>query len=201
MGTELFDFDKTLTYRDTTLPLFCYQQTRWRRGVMVVVYYGLAVLVKGGLLKTAELKRLMLQLFYGRWEQLRWEAHCATFAHSIRTNQLYAQTLWEEDQKWVVSASFEAVLRPLFPKQVKLIGSKITKVAGQWQWQQHAFGREKAVLLQKAGVDRADRVYTDSHSDRFMMALATEIVWVAGDKTTCYTRADWERKHGSLPKM
>jgi phosphoserine phosphatase len=201
MGTEVFDFDKTLTYRDTTLPLFCHQQTTARRVAIYLAYYGLAVLVKGKLIHEADLKMLLLRVFFAAWEAESWERHCAAFAGSIATNGLYAQTDWETGDKWVVSASFEAVVRPLFPAKVTVIGSKVYKIKGRWQWGQHAFGKSKAILLKNAGVNQVMRVYTDSKSDRYMMAMAAAIVWVRGDKTSHFTRQEWELKHGALPKV
>lgn len=201
MNTEVFDFDKTLTYADTTLALFSHNQTLGKRVAIFFTYYALALLVKAKLLKVANLKALLLNLFFASWEESDFEGHCEAFSSSIRTNELYAQSNWREGHKYIVSASFEAVLRPLFPEQVTIIGSKIQKIKGRWQVTVHAFGSRKAALLQKKGITQVWRVYTDSHSDRFMMAMAKEIVWVEGDKTTNFSRTGWESKYGTLPKI
>ena len=201
MGTEVFDFDKTLTYRDTTLPLFCFQQGPLRRLGICLCYYALAVLVKLNLLQVAALKECLLNVFYPSYDEPRWQQHCAAFAPSIHTNRLYAQTDWSTGQKWVVSASMEAVLRPLFPSNVQITGSIVRKTGGRWQLQQHPYGPQKATLLQAAGLLEAQRVYTDSRSDQYLMAMADEIVWVQGDQQTPYTRAAWESARGKLPQL
>ncbi len=198
-AAEVFDFDKTLTYGDTTLPLFCHGQSALRRKRIKWRYYVLAVLVKLRLLEVESLKKSMLNAFYKDYGAARWQAHCEGFAKSIRTNQLYAQTNWNESQKWVVSASFEEVLRPLFPQQVQLIGSKAEPGTKGWHIVRHAYGKNKAQLLREAGIQNIFRLYTDSMADRYMMGMADEIVWVQGDKQTHYTRADWERRFGPLP--
>ena len=201
MGTEVFDFDKTLTYRDTTLSLFCFRQGPLRRLGICLCYYALAVLVKLKLLQVAALKECLLNVFYQSYDEPRWQQHCAAFVPSIHTNQLYAQPDWLTGQKWVVSASMEAVLRPLFPSNVQITGSLVCKTGGRWQLQQHPYGPQKAKLLQAAGVLEAQRVYTDSESDRYLMAMANEIVWVQGDQQTHYTRATWEAARGKLPQI
>jgi phosphoserine phosphatase len=199
-AAEVFDFDKTLTYADTTLPLFCHDQPVFRRKRIRWCYYALAVLVKLRLLGVDTLKTYLLNGFFKSYSAVRWQAHCESFAKSIRTNKLYMQINWKEGQPWVVSASFEEVLRPLFPPNVQIIGSKAQRDSQGWHISSHAYSKNKAKLLRQAGVDNIFRVYTDSLADRYMMAMADEIVWVEGDKQTYYSRADWEFRFGPLPR-
>lgn len=197
----VYDFDKTLTYRDTTLPLFCHGKTPAKKLLTAMSYYFMAVLVKLRLVEVAWLKESMLNLFFRNHNQATWEQHCSDFALSVRTNQLFKSTYWQDGtQCWVVSASFEEVLRPLFPATISIIGSRAAKKEGRWQLVQHAFAQDKARLLRERGIQSIARVYTDSMSDKYMMAMAHEIVWVAGDHCELYNRSEWEKTRGALPQ-
>lgn len=184
----VFDFDKTLTYRDTTLPFLAFGLSPIKSIHCHLRYYILALLVKCQCYSVLSLKQCMINWRFRNNDIQAWELHCKDFSATIKTNALYRQTNWKADNLVVASASFKEVLIHLFPSNVLVIGSEVA-IGKQINITKHAMGKQKASLLMDAGIESFDRLYTDSLADLPLMKMASEVVWVKGDHQKLLTPA------------
>ena len=177
----VFDFDKTLTYRDTTLPFLAFGLSPMKSIFCYISYYSLALLVKLKILDVLSLKTLMVKWRFRRYDDHGWKLHCKEFSAVIKTNSIYNQTNWNQSNLVVASASFKEVLLHLFPSSVLVIGSEV-KIEKKISITKHAMGVQKAEHLRAEGIESFDRLYTDSLADLPLMKMAREVVWVQGDQ-------------------
>jgi len=184
----VFDFDKTLTYRDTTLPFLAFGLSPIKSIHCHLRYYALALLVKCQCYSVMSLKQRMINWRFKSYDFKTWNSHCKDFSATIKTNALYRQINWNEENLVVASASFKDVLIHLFPSSVLVIGSEVA-IGNQINITKHAMGKQKAGLLRDAGIESFDRLYTDSLADLPLMKMASEVVWVKGDHQKLLSRA------------
>jgi hypothetical protein len=177
----VLDFDKTLTYRDTTLPFLAFGLSPMLSIFCHILYYCLALLVKLKILDVVSLKQLMVKWRFKGYDDHAWKLHCKEFSAVIKTNSIYRQTNWDQSNLVVASASFKEVLLHLFPSSVLVIGSEV-EIEKKISITKHAMGEHKAELLRAEGIESFDRLYTDSLADLPLMKMAREVVWVKGDQ-------------------
>lgn len=183
----VFDFDKTLTYRDTTLPFLAFGLSPVKSIQCHLRYYALALLVKCKYYSVLSLKQTMINWRFRKYDIQAWKLHCKEFSSTIKTNALYRQTNWEEPHLVVASASFKEVLVHLFPSSVLVIGSEMA-IGTHINITKHAMGEQKAILLRDERIESFDRLYTDSMADLPLMKMAREVVWVKRDHQKLLTR-------------
>jgi phosphoserine phosphatase len=184
----VFDFDKTLTYRDTTLPFLAFGLSPIKSIQCHLRYYFLALLVKCKCYSVLSLKQTMINWRFRQNDIQTWKLHCKAFSTTIKTNALYRQTNWSEANLVIASASFKEVLVHLFPSSVLVIGSEVG-FGKQINITKHAMGEQKAILLRDQGIESFDRLYTDSLADLPLMKMASEVIWVKGDHQKLLTGA------------
>ncbi len=177
----VFDFDKTLTYRDTTLPFLAFGLSPMLSVFYHSLFYALALLVKLKILDVLSLKQLMVKWRFKGYDDNAWKLHCKAFSAVIKANSIYHKTNWNESNLVVASASFKEVLLHLFPSSVLVIGSEV-KIEKKIIITKHAMGEQKAELLRAKGIESFDRLYTDSLADLPLMKMAREVIWVKGDQ-------------------
>lgn len=177
----VFDFDKTLTYRDTTLPFLAFGLSPMPSMFCHFLFYALALLVKLKILDVLTLKQLMVKWRFKGYDDHEWKLHCKAFSAVINANSIYHKTNWNESNLVVASASFKEVLLHLFPSSVLVIGSEV-EIEKQINITKHAMGEQKAELLRAEGIESFDRLYTDSLADLPLMKMAREVIWVQGDQ-------------------
>ena len=184
MGVEksfaVFDFDKTLTNRDTLFgfyravaaddPLF-----HLKRKLLLAA----GVLYKIGIIKNYTLKRVGICLFLKGTTRDELETAAKKYADQIELNEIYFDYFLKIDsEKWIVSASPEIYLRHLFPGD-HVAGTTFTyrgnKVLGL---QTNMFGREKRNFLENKGITRIHSLYTDSIADKWLMEISENIYLV-----------------------
>jgi len=185
----VFDFDKTLTYKDTTLPFLCHGTHGITRLLRVLHFYLLAVAVKLRMLSVLALKESLLLHYFKDWSKEKWQQHCLAFSQTIHLNQLYRQTNWDQPGIWVMSASFEDWLKPLFPSHIKVAASTILWQNNQLKGiERHLIGQAKANFLRENGIQKIEILYTDSKADLPLAFMADAVVWVSGDKQQMMSR-------------
>jgi phosphoserine phosphatase len=180
----VFDFDKTLTYEDTTLSFFCHGLNTIPRVFISSQYYVLAFLVKMHFIEVLTLKSILLKWRFKNIEKNQWEKHCKDFAATIKTNLLYAQTDWTAIKLLIISAGFKDVLQHLFPHSVDVFASTVKCENGKWLIEDHLYRSRKREVLIENGIQEIDEFYTDSWHDRSVMEMAKKIYWVKGDQVT-----------------
>ena len=176
-SVAVFDFDKTLTDRDTlfgfyrtvagTDPLFLFKR-------MLLIAAG--VLYKAGLITNCTLKRIGIYLFLKGKSRDELKDAARRYSEQIELNDIYLNHYQKTDsEKWIVSASPEIYLRRLFPGD-HVAGTTFTfsgnNVTGL---KTNMFGQEKKKFLVEKGITRIHSLYTDSIDDKSLMDMSERV--------------------------
>ena len=201
-GRVVFDFDKTLTYKDTLLGFFaaCGEGRRFFH-LRLTLYLGLSVLSKAGIISNRGLKHLGVRLFLSGLTRSEVSKAGQGYAASIRLNSVYFNEFKNRfPDAYIVSGSFPEYLLHLF-RDDRLITSRIQyeddKPVGL---NRNCYRMEKLEMLRENGVTEIDSFYTDSKSDLPLARMAGKIYLVKGDQVIpCDSVSDFCRKAGNFP--
>lgn len=180
----VYDFDKTLTYRDTLFDFFRFASDKnIYYPFKVIVYFISMVLTKFNLLSNKTLKSIGVALFLKGLEKKIFINRCENYYLSIEFNQLYKKLSFAKDVNYyIVSASFEDYLIPIFPSFVKILGSTIEYKNGRVERMgRNCYKIKKVDYLKEIGVERIDTLFTDSFSDYPLATISDNIMVVTGD--------------------
>lgn len=189
LAVYAFDFDKTLTLEDSTLPFLLFETSGWERLKRRLHYYSTAVLVKLKLWSTAQHKQHWLVCYFKGWSEVSWQTRCKAFARALPMHPLYHQTDWHRSDRLylILTASPQEWVRPLFPAHVLVFGSEISfRGAGLQGLANELSGAAKLAPLHALGIEQLAAFYTDHRSDRPLAALAQALYVVRGEQViTC----------------
>lgn len=181
MGLSVFDFDKTLTEKDTLFGFYreADRQNPWfflKTQALKIA----AILYKLKVLDNTQLKKFGVYLFLrGKSRQLIQRAACS-YAKKIKLNGVYFNYFLKakETERLVISASFEEYLHHLFPSKT-VIGSRLSykngKVVGLAR---NMFGELKKAAFLEENREPVSRFFTDSFSDRSLFGISDEVYLV-----------------------
>ena len=173
----VFDFDKTLTDRDTLSgfyktvakgdPLQFFKR-------MLLITAG--VLYKTGLIRNRTLKRIGIYLFLKGVSRDELDIAARRYSEQVELNDIYLNYYKKTDgEKWIVSASPEVYLRRLFPGE-NVAGTTLTyrgdRVLGL---ETNMFGQEKKKFLGEKGIIEIRKLYTDSITDQSLMDISEDV--------------------------
>lgn len=182
-----FDFDGTITTKDTLLEIFKYRHGKMKFYLGFLLNSPFLVAYKAGLISNQLAKEKTLQLFFGGMKVADFNAFCEQFAREIIPSLLRKKALKEIDrlkqagaEVVIVSASPENWLQPwctahnlqLLATQLEVNNHQITgKIKGN-----NCHGEEKVRRIQEA-YNLADYkevyCYGDTSGDKPMLSLAT----------------------------
>ena len=180
-----FDFDGTLTTRDTLLEFirFACGTTRFLLGFLL--YSPLLVLMKLRLYSNGKAKQKVFAHFFMGMTIEAFDALCQNFAsthrHLLRpevVSQL-EQALSDGAEVLVVSASIDNWVQPFFPK-VKVLGTQIEVIDGRLTGRfltPNCYGKEKVERILALLPNRSEyhlTAFGDSRGDREMLAFADD---------------------------
>jgi len=180
-----FDFDGTLTTRDTLLAFIRYACGTTRFLLGFLLYSPLLVLMKLRLYSNGKAKQKVFAHFFQGMTIEAFDALCQDFARTHRhllrpeTVHVLEQALAEGAEVLVVSASIDNWVQPFFPK-VKVLGTQIEVVDGLLSGRfltPNCYGQEKVRRILALHPDRSSyhlTAYGDSRGDREMLAFADE---------------------------
>ncbi|MGD8779537.1 MAG: haloacid dehalogenase-like hydrolase [Ignavibacteria bacterium] len=184
----VFDFDKTLTNYDTLMGFY---RGLTKSSLINIIKYVLqimaSILYKINVINNDRLKRIGVLLFLFGKSRAEIKEYGKLYSKSITLNKIYFDEFmkYEDSRLFVISASFEEYLSPIFPdgKSI-LIGSQIKyskeeKVVGL---KTNMYGRMKKVALAEQNIDHIDILYTDSFSDKPLMEIADVVYLVKSGK-------------------
>lgn len=180
----IFDFDKTLTYSDTTFGFFLnVADKNFSFPVKVLLYIFCMIFSKLKILSNTKLKSFGVRLFLSSFSMEKINSRSLEYSKKIKFNKLYFNYEFLAKKKiFIVSASFVNYLKPLFPKNVVVIGSELlfenNVVTGL---KENCFGINKAKVLSSYGIESIDTFYTDSLSDLPLAKISDEIIIVRKD--------------------
>ena len=180
-----FDFDGTLTTRDTLIEFIRYACGTARFLLGFLLYSPLLVLMKLRLYSNGKAKQKVFAHFFKGMTIEAFDTLCQDFAsthrHLLRlevVSQLEL-ALSEGAEVLIVSASIDNWVQPFFPK-VKVLGTQIEVIDGRLTGRfltPNCYGQEKVRRIITLHPDRSAyhlTAYGDSRGDRKMLAFADE---------------------------
>ena len=180
-----FDFDGTLTTRDTLLAFIRYACGTPRFLLGFLLHAPLLVLMKLRLYSNGKAKQRLFSWFFRGMPLEAFDALCQSFAsthrHLLRpeTVCLLQQALSEGAEVLVVSASIDNWVQPFFPT-VTVLGTQIEVIDGRLTGRfltPTCYGQEKVCRILALYPDRSAYrliAYGDSRGDRELLAFADE---------------------------
>ena len=185
-----FDFDGTLTTRDTLIAFIRYACGTPRFLLGFLLHAPLLVLMKLRLYSNGKAKQRLFSWFFRGMPLEAFDALCQSFAsthrHLLRpdTIRLLQQALSEGAEVLVVSASIDNWVQPFFPA-VTVLGTQIEVIDGRLTGRfltPNCYGQEKVRRILALHPDRSAyrlTAYGDSRGDRELLAFADEAHWVS----------------------
>ena len=180
-----FDFDGTLTTKDTLIEFIRYAKGSMALGLGFMRYAHLLVLMKIGLYPNYKAKQKVFAHFFKDTTLDDFNALCKAFAasssHLLRPNAIEAinHAIKEGSEVLIVSASIDNWVQPFFP-QVKVVGTQIEVIDGKLTGRflsKNCYGQEKVNRILSLYPNRQDyhlTAYGDSRGDKEMLAFADE---------------------------
>ena len=180
-----FDFDGTLTTKDTLIEFIRYAKGSMALGLGFMRYAHLLVLMKIGLYPNYKAKQKVFAHFFKDTTLDDFNALCKAFAasssHLLRPNAIEAinHAIKEGSEVLIVSASIDNWVQPFFP-QVKVVGTQIEVIDGKLTGlflSKNCYGQEKVNRILSLYPNRHDyhlTAYGDSRGDKEMLAFADE---------------------------
>lgn len=186
-----FDFDGTLTTRDTLLLFIRFACGRRAFLWGLMCYAPLLMLMKLRLYHNGKTKQKLFSHFFRGWTIDDFNATCRRFADSYRhilrpqTVEALRQAQQDSIQVLIVSASIDYWVQPFFP-DVEVVGTKIEVQNGVLTGRfltPNCYGPEKVRRVTDIIGDRSSfyiTAYGDSRGDREMLQWADEGIKVKG---------------------
>jgi HAD superfamily phosphoserine phosphatase-like hydrolase len=173
-----FDFDKTLTFRDTSLGFYkiC-SKSNARFFLFFPFYFLCSILYKFKIISNDQLKHVAVQIFLRGLSLEQFHNKCKQYSKKIEFNNILTQLDYYKEKGcaiYIITASFSSYISELFSGlPVHVIGSELVfknnRVNGV---KINCFGKKKVDELKKCGVHRLDVFYTDSYSDYPLIMLS-----------------------------
>ena len=180
-----FDFDGTLTTRDTLIAFIRYACGTPRFLLGFLLHAPLLVLMKLRLYSNGKAKQRLFSWFFRGMPIETFDALCQSFAsthrHLLRpeTVRLLQQALSEGSEVLIVSASIDNWVQPFFPT-VTVLGTQIEVIDGRLTGRfltPNCYGQEKIRRILALHPVRSSyrlTAYGDSRGDRELLAFADE---------------------------
>ena len=180
-----FDFDGTLTTRDTLIAFIRYACGTPRFLLGFLLHAPLLVLMKLRLYSNGKAKLRLFSWFFRGMPIEIFDALCQSFALSHRhllrpeTVRLLQQALSEGSEVLIVSASIDNWVQPFFPA-VTVLGTQIEVIDGRLSGRfltPNCYGQEKVRRILALHPNRSAyrlTAYGDSRGDRELLAFADE---------------------------
>lgn len=190
MTIHAFDFDGTLTRRDTLLEFIRYVKGNKEFLIGFLKHLHLLIMMKLGIMPNWKTKRIIFQYFFGGMTFEKFNEYCEKFAKEkaslLRKKGMVAvnKAVMDGDQVVIISASIENWVEPFFRFQVSnninIIGTKIQVVDGKLTGRfltKNCYGEEKVRRLLEQYPDRKEYklvAYGDSRGDHALLDFADE---------------------------
>ena len=190
MTIHAFDFDGTLTRRDTLIEFIRYVKGNKEFLIGFLKHLHLLIMMKLGIMPNWKTKRIIFQYFFGGMTLEKFNEYCEKFAKEkaslLRKKGMVAvnKAVMDGDQVVIISASIENWAEPFFRFQVSnninIIGTKIQVVDGKLTGRfltKNCYGEEKVRRLLEQYPDRKEYklvAYGDSRGDHALLDFADE---------------------------
>ena len=181
----VFDFDKTLTYRDTLIGFFIIVgKNDFFFILKLFIYLFYMVLTKIKFISNDMLKTKGVSLFLKGRDVQTIKQKAIEYSEKILFNELFFSYDFNKsnDKIIIISASLQDYLLPLFPESVEVIGSKLKIEKGKViALGSNCYSERKVDVLKDIGILEIDILYTDSLSDLPLANISSSITVVSGN--------------------
>ncbi|MCR4583163.1 MAG: haloacid dehalogenase-like hydrolase [Prevotella sp.] len=180
-----FDFDGTLTSRDTFIALLRYAAGSWRLAMGLLRYAPQLLLMRLHLFPNGRTKELVFSHFFRGMKIEDFDALCRQFAkehhHLLRPAAITTlqRAIGEGADVLVISASIDNWVQPFLP-QVTVAGTRVEVKDGRLTGRfttKNCYGAEKVARLLEHYPQRSEyrlTAYGDSRGDKELLAYADE---------------------------
>ena len=181
----VFDFDKTLTYKDTLIGFYIFVSNKNFLFILkMLIYLFYMILAKVKFVSNDKLKNKGVHLFLKGKDIIKLKQKSVEYSENILLNKIYVNYDFNNlnEKIIIVSASFQDYIYPLFPQNVKVIGSKLKiKDNKVIHLDFNCYSERKVEILMKKGLLEIDVLYTDSISDLPLANISKKIILVKKD--------------------
>ena len=173
MKTIVFDFDKTLTYKDT-MNQFFFWRMRGIRALYLPIFLGGVFLVKIKIITVKKFKEICIRLLApNSKDQLL--SLFKEFSDKIELAEsicILNEKVKDGNRVIILSASPIYYLKEIFP-MCEIIGTTFTfNLLEEFQnVAEHPYGKDKCTSFIKKGITSIDELYYDSKSDEELFSL------------------------------
>lgn len=173
----VFDFDKTLTYKDSLRELFN-EEMKGLKFPLRFYYLLLMVLSKFKFISVRKEKECMIKVLFNSDLNL-FKRKCIEQAKVLRLNPIFSrvvESITSGKKVIILSASSMFLLEEVFKEvDVEIIGTTfccenniIKKI------DRHPFASEKFEVLTKYGIKEVEEMFYDSHNDECLIPLCNK---------------------------
>jgi len=188
MNLALFDFDGTLTKKDSLNEFLKYSSSKREYLFNMIVFSPVFLLYKVGFIKNDKAKALLLKLFFKGWSEIDFKKKAQEFSLNVLDDilrddvyKLFKDHKKRGDRVVIVSASMECWLKPWCDKEgVELISTRLKFEDEQFNGKfstKNCYAKEKvARIKEEYDLQLFEKIYAygDSKADRYMFELADE---------------------------
>lgn len=175
----VFDFDKTLTKKDTLLGFYRFCNPYWYRFIKDFFFFFFSFLHFIKVIDNNKLKKIGISLYLKGKKKENLNILGEKYSKTIVFNDVYQSVFLAKYPNAVIaSASFEEYLRPIFINN-KLIASRLEyRDATVIGLKENAYAIHKKDILIREGIKEIDIFYTDSKSDLPVCQISKTTIWV-----------------------
>ena len=189
---DLFDFDKTLTYKDTLFGFYEICNGGKISFSKKIIYFFTSFLNYINLISNTNFKKIGVKLFLVGKRKSEIESYSILYSKKILLNELYFNVFKKCKNKIIITASFENYVKKIFDNDdsVTTYGSSLSydknlKVMGL---KKNLFGFCKKKHLLNEGFKSFSSFYTDSMSDKYLFSMSKEVYLVNDGKYKKYSK-------------
>lgn len=197
--TVVFDFDKTLSKKDTNLPFFMFFAKKQKYGYFkLIIYFFYKIIQKFRVISNESLKNKGLSLFVSQLSYEKYLELCKLFAKQIQINEevkkKYEEYCSANEKVIILTASIKEYVEALFSDAI-VLGSELSSDEKGTYLSFHCYGGNKIDILNRNGIFQIDDVYTDSISDMPIVRISKKIFFVkSGRIYPCISASDFIKK-------
>ena len=184
----VFDFDKTLTYKDTSMGFYksC-SASCFRFYIKNIVYIPFSLLYKLNMISNSSLKKIALFLFLRGLTESKFDILSKSYSSKIRINTVIQKLLFhinENHSVFIITASFSSYVSQIFKDlPVTVIGTEPFFCKGKLRsLKNNCYGVNKVYSLGERDIKKLDVLYTDSYSDFPLMKISKKVFMVMSSK-------------------
>lgn len=182
----VFDFDKTLTYRDTILDFFKFCCPKVSVFYSKLPLYIIAIILKKfNLMDNLKVKKIGVGLFLKGSDYNIIQERCKCFAKKIKLNKsVYDKFLQHKkdiNDIYIISASFLDYLKYIFPNENIIASELMYKKDRLISITNDCYGELKKKRLIDKKIYEIDIFYTDSMSDIPLVKISKKVIFVNKD--------------------